>query len=173
MNIPRLVAVCFLCGAAANASARPLPSPAAIIKEIHFVGAKRTVERLTEASDGAQWELVLLKVESGDARWLAVADALADGTDAGDTEALRISVAMALRKNPGAVLAMADTKMPFALPEICGAPFIEPAPDFYRRYLRDARRALDRYKNVALDEKRRRCLATIEHLLSDEDARRR
>lgn len=173
MNISRLSAVCFLYGSAAIASARPLPSPAAITKEIRATGAKQTVARLTTASNGAQWDQVLLKVESGDARWLAVADALADSTDVGDSEALRISVAMALPKNPGVVLAMADTKVPFALPEICGAPFIEPEPDFYRRYLRDARHALGRFKNTALEEKRRRCLSTIEQLLSNEDARRR
>lgn len=172
MNLPHFLAASILLGGAVICNARPLLTPATIAKDVQAIGAKQTVKKLTNTKNRDQWERVLAQVESGDARWLAVANVLADGTDAGESEALLVSLAMALPKNPGGVLTIADTKVPFSLTEVCGAPFIEPAPDFYLRYLQETRRALGLIKDAALENKRMRCSAVIEKLLSDELTRR-
>ncbi|HAT32298.1 MAG TPA: hypothetical protein DCW29_16050 [Janthinobacterium sp.] len=81
------------------------------------------------------------------------------------------SLAIALPKNPAAVLHLADSKTMFALADVCGAPFIEPEHVFLLGYLRQTRRSLIELKDKTVEPKRIKCLARIESLLSEERAR--
>ncbi|MET3135289.1 hypothetical protein AAKU55_005597 [Oxalobacteraceae bacterium GrIS 1.11] len=137
-------------------------TPQAITKNIEKNGAKATVGALSSGTHGHQWEAVLRKIKTGDARWLAVAGVLAEGTDAGTAEDLQVSLAVALPKNPGGVLLLADTKSFLSLENICGAPFIEPTHAYIKRYLAEAQHSLENLKDVKVEQQKVKCLAKIQ-----------
>jgi len=146
-------------------------TPQAITKDIENRGAKATVQKLISGKRPRLWESVLQKIKTGGAPWLAVAKELADGTDAGTSEALQIALATALPKNPSGVLQLAGTQGFLSLEDICGAPFIEPEPTDLKRYLDKTRRSLNNLKDMKVEQKRVKCLNEIERVISEESSK--
>jgi hypothetical protein len=142
-------------------------NPEAILKDINENGAKATVQKLTGGKH-PQWNSVLRKIESGDARWLAVTRQLAAGTDAGTSEDLQVILARALPKNPAGVLGLADSQTFLAIDDLCGAPFIEPEPAYLHRYLAKAQAAVKKLNDASVEEQRKKCLARIEKTIAEE-----
>ena len=100
----------------------------------------------------------------GGSQWVALAPGLAPGADAGSAEGLGISLALALPKNPRAVLAAIDPANGHVLGagRVCGMPFIEDTvkdrPAYRRRALRAVRGVSDR----SLANARAACLSALD-----------
>jgi hypothetical protein len=150
------------------ASTPPALTPRAVKDDTKRIGAKAVVNKLYSSD---RWQVVLKNIESGDATWLNVVGDLAEGTDAGTSEDLQVSLATALPKNPRGVLKVTGAKDFLSVDDICGAPFIEPEHTFLLRYLADARRSLGRLKDPEVEGKRVECLAQIDKVLAEEKAR--
>jgi hypothetical protein len=153
----------------ALASNRSTLTPQSVTHDTRRIGAKAVVQQLYSSN---RWETVLKKIESGDDAWLAVVEDLAEGTDAGASEDLQVTLARALPKNPGAVLKLTGTKDFLSLDDVCAAPFIEPEHAFLMRYLTETRRSLASLKDKAVESKRLKCLSQIEKKLNEEEKRR-
>ncbi len=99
------------------------PTPGQISQSIHAHGARQTVRSLDQRN---QFDTVLDRIASGNAAWIAIAPALAKGTDAGNAEGLTVALAKALPKNPRSVLAVLNGGPVTDAQAVCGLPFIEP-----------------------------------------------
>ncbi len=144
--------------------------PDSLLTELAHSGAKAVVRRLS-CGAGSLWDAVLQKIESGDPRWLNVAAQLAAGTDAATSEALLVTLARALVKNPVGVLRLAGSQTFLSIEDLCGAPFIEPEPAYLRHYLNAAEHAVERLEERAIEEPRSKCLAQIKRIIAEENAR--
>lgn len=100
---------------------------------------------------------------TGDARWIALAPALASRADGAFAEGLGIGLAYSLPKNPRAVLAALDLKDGPAIGpgQVCGVPFIEDAVKNRSAYKRRAVRAVAGVADPALSRARIACLAVL------------
>jgi len=142
-------------------------TPASITNDVATYGARETVVKLTKAPPSRDWNFVMQHAEQGESRWLAVAKQLANGTDAGTSEDLQIALAIALPKNPAGVLRLADTQSFLTIEDLCSAPFIEASERYIKHYLIQARRALEKTSDRAVENKRRKCLARIDSTISE------
>jgi hypothetical protein len=133
-------------------------SPERIAKEIASRGAQAVVERLTKDGD---YDRVLGHIDSGDGSWVALAPKLAPGADAGNAEALVISLAFALPNNPGAVLSILSGKDGFAPEDVCSAPFIEGTVRDIAAYVRKAEAAVSRVTDPGRQAVKAACLAQL------------
>jgi hypothetical protein len=150
-------------GANALASNHSVLTPQSVKDDTRRIGAKAVVQQLYSSN---RWETVLKKIETGDDAWLAVVQDLAEGTDAGTSEDLQVTLARALPKNPGAVLRLTGTESFLSLDDVCAAPFIEPEHAFLMRYLTETRRSLASLNDTAVESKRLKCLSQIEQQLT-------
>lgn len=137
-------------------------TPQAITKYVEEHGAKETVDNLYQDNDSRRWDFVTHKMESGDPRWLNVAKMIAAGTDAGTSEGLIVTLAIALPKNPKGVLQIIGTTSFLSYDTVCNAPFIEPTPAYLKKYLRKTRLVLRNLKDASVEEQRVKCLSQIE-----------
>jgi hypothetical protein len=113
-----------LAAAGATLPLTPL-TPSTLQAEIREHGAKPVVDQLfkTEA-----WWQVTRDIGAGKTDWISLAPDLAEGTDAATAETLGISLAEALPKSPGAVLAVVQLNgdaAPLLVSTVCSAPFLE------------------------------------------------
>jgi hypothetical protein len=139
-------------------------TPERLHQEVSSKGARTVVAELTR-NDEKDWNVVLAKVESGNAAWLRVAAELRKGTDAGGTEDLDFSVARALPKAPVSVLKLVGQG--FTIKEVCTSPFIESQPGIEERYLLQTQQALARLHVEDVETSRRSCLAAISQIIAD------
>ncbi|MET3135412.1 hypothetical protein AAKU55_005722 [Oxalobacteraceae bacterium GrIS 1.11] len=137
-------------------------TPQAITKYIREHGAKETVRNLYKDNDSRRWDFVIHKMESGDSDWLSIAKIIAEGTDAGTSEDLIVTLAIALPKNPRRVLQLIGTTSFLSYETVCNAPFIEPTSVYLRNYLRKTRQVLKNLKDTTVEEQRVKCLSQIE-----------
>ena len=145
-------------------------SPEAVADYLAAHGPQETVGMLTAAKDRTRWRSVLHGVARGDARWLALVEDLSAGTDAGASEALQVSIATALPKNPAGVLRLVRDDGPLSVAQLCSAPFIEPTRAFLLRYLRQARTALRRLDDRRVEARRVACLQVVQSTLAEQTA---
>src|SRR5271155_932831 len=124
--------------AASPALAAPL-SPDAIARDIATHGASAVVARLLANGD---YDRVMDRIDTGEARWVALAPKLAPGADAGAAEELPIALAFALPKNPRAVLAVLGGANGFPVEDVCSAPFIEGTIKDIPAYVKRAAKAV-------------------------------
>ena len=137
-------------------------TPQAITKYIDEHGAQETVKNLYQDNDSHRWDFVTRKIGSGDARWLGIAKKIAEGTDAGTSEDLVITLATALPKNPKGVLQIIGTTNFLSYETVCNAPFIEPTPAYLKNYLRKTRQVLKSLKEPSVEIQRVKCLSQLE-----------
>jgi hypothetical protein len=123
-------------------------------------GAGQTVRRLQAAG---QWDVVLDGIGNGEVAWIAIVPRLAQGTDAGLSETLGVALAKALPRAPAAVLDALDPKDgPVLGPSrVCGAPFVEPTPEFLAAYRPRALAAVEGVREPRLRNIRDACLAAL------------
>jgi hypothetical protein len=122
-------------------------------------GADTTLKELT-AGNESRWNKVLSNIDLGSAAWLDVAQGLLPASDAGGTEDLYISLAVALTHNPEGVLSMVGpTKI--TLEQVCSIPFIEADDKTEREHVLKVRAALGRVVSPALALKKTECLKII------------
>ena len=151
----------MLCVPAAASETLAL-TPQAITKYVDEHGAQEAVKNLYQDNDTRRWDFVTHKMQSGDARWLGVAKKIAEGTDAGTSEDLVITLAIALPKNPKGVLQLIGTTNFLSYESVCNAPFIEPTAAYLKNYLQKARQALKKLNDPAVEDQRIKCLSQIE-----------
>jgi len=153
------LAVAVLAAPAASA-ARDLPNAGEIRAEIDRSGAQAVVQRLI---DDSEWDIVQNAIMRGDGAWVALAPALAPGTDGGVSEGLGIGLAYALPRNPEAVLRVLDLTDSTSLGprHICSAPFIEPSPAFLAQYRSVTRKALASVRDGDLAPAKSACLRAL------------
>ncbi len=134
----RLLAI-FIFDMAIVVAAEGAPSPEDIIARIQRNGGKTVLEDFWNHE--AEFEAVLRGVESGNRRWLEVAQLLKPFSDAGSSELINYAVARALPIDPQRVLRMIGHG--FELEFICTSPFDEPELGVAEAYERRALSALD------------------------------
>ena len=151
-----LSAIVFAVVVVASASAALL-SPEAIDRDIEQHGARAVVHRLLANGD---YERVMDRIDTGDARYVALALKLAPGADAGAAEELPIALAFALPRNPRAVLAVLGPNG-FPVEDVCSAPFIEDTVKDIPGYIRRAERAVSAVDDPKLAKTRDACLTQL------------
>lgn len=110
-------------------------------------------------SDDSPYQRVLSHIETGDDRWLKVADALACCVDAGTSETLGISIAVALTHAPETILRRTPVNK---LKSVCTVPFWEPTKEQFEAHVKAVKTALKLVKDSALQDKRGECLKLID-----------
>ena len=103
-------------------------------------------------------------ISRGDGALIALAPAIAPGTDGGTAEDLTISLAQGLPKNPRAVLRVLDLPPDVILgtQRVCMAPFIEPSKSHMRAYKARALKAVRlAYRDPEVRQVAEKCLAEL------------
>lgn len=167
----------FVATAACAAQKHSL-TPALVLQEVRTHGAKKVVARLSkevELPSGTEgfrqfaaplWDEVIEQIETGDPQWLAVAQALRPGTDAGSAEALMITISQALPNAPANVLRIVNTdahdQRSFNIERVCSASLIEPLSGVQESLLQRSEAALLALRVPELEGKRQACLQHIQ-----------
>ena len=106
-----------------------------------------------------RYDELLNHTDLGEADWVTLAPQLADGTDGATAEMLAISLALALPRNPAAVLSVLDPQVEPLNPErVCGAPFIEDTVKDIPGYIARSQVALQRVGDTRLSKQKTECL---------------
>ena len=171
MRNPWLFLLLLMLCAPVEAAKPPPMSAQEIADYVRTNGAKATVDLLYSGARAGEWESVISHVQSGSSPWVAVAENLATGTDAGTSLDLQVSLALALPMNPRGVLRLAGTQGFLSLKDLCGAPFIEPSHSYMLKYLKRARRSLQSLHDAALQPQKAACLAQIDKAWLQETTR--
>ena len=135
--------------------------PQEILAHVQMQGAKKTVAEMTSGS-GDSWKHAIQGIQTGSPRWLAVASALREGSDAGNSEDLTHALSYALITAPASVLPMLGDEFP--LPKVCTVPDIEPTPEYVRQQIGKAKAALGRVKSPQMATKRDACIRSFSEL---------
>lgn len=134
---------------------------AQILMQFRQTSPSQVMNSFGEVERGAWFGKILGGVETGKKEWLDIAVALRPATDASYSEALSISVAIALAHNPGNALGVSDKGFPLA--HMCSVPLIEPTEEEFYSLLN---RTIDAVRSAILpndlEAKRQVCLG---HLL--------
>ena len=141
-------------------AAVPVPDARTLAGRLHAFGAKATVDDLDKHG---QLDGVLDRIGKGSTRWVALAPALAPGTDAASAEGLGVELARALPSNPVAVLEAVNPgdNVVIGIRKVCGIPFIEPTEAFIAAYRRRAIAAVSKVRIPSLEAKKQQCLAQL------------
>ena len=155
----------FLSAALFANQSHPRVTPAMVGRMIDRYGAKRTVNKLSNAAPSdthaefGDFDKVLDGIASGDARWLALVPRIAPGTDAGTAESLPIVLAEALAKNPLGVLRL--IKRDPSWRDACSFPMIEPTRKEKRAYFKATMPAVRSVHDRALQTEKGVCLSEL------------
>ena len=151
---------------AASARAAPLPSAAALSREIDATGAKAVVDRLAETTPDTkgetEWDRLIDRIWDGDETYIALAPRLRPGADAAAAESLPIGLAHALTVAPAAVLRTLPANG--GLKEtlgVCTIPFIEDTVKDIPAYVHDTEAALGRVTAPDLQSIKSACLVNL------------
>lgn len=101
-------------------------------RDIRVHGARETVKSLARKE---KFNAVLDRIATGNEVWVRLAPELARGTDVGDSTALTVALAMALPKNPTAVIAVLGKGPVIGPAAVCSVPFVETTPQEVHEYL--------------------------------------
>ena len=151
-------AVALVALGASVIAAAPALTAGQVEATIRAKGARRTIDDLARSG---QWDTLTDAMDKGGSAWIALAPKLAPGSDAGSAEDLGISLAFALPRNPGAVLAALDPKNGHILgvDRVCGRPFIEDTEP--RGYKAKALAALAGVRDPRLSAVKQTCLKAL------------
>jgi hypothetical protein len=130
-------------------------TPSALLAEIQARGVDAVIQGMTDE----QAQPIFDGIARGDPDWIRLTPVLAPGLDGGWATWLGVSLASALPRNAGDVLAVIDEGKyapMIGTSTVCGMPFFEEQQAFYTDYYHAARRAL-----LATGEKGRKCLFTL------------
>lgn len=110
---------------------------------------------------GSDYDKVLSHIETGDEKWLNVADALLCCVDASTGESLSQALIMALVQAPEVMLARTDIN---ALGDVCTVPFIESSKTEFYNHIKAVKKALKRVKAPELLSKKAECRRLIDDI---------
>ena len=133
-----------------------------ILAEIKAQGAKAVVRRLESPGEKDRWEKTLREIQTGSAEWVKVARELLKGSDAGMTEDIYQSLAIALTNNPEPVLSLVDDVVPMSA--VCTVPYIEAKPGKVAAHKKRALEALQKVSRTDLISKRDACTKAIQQI---------
>lgn len=164
-SVPKWVAVLALL-ASRDLILAQAPGASAVAAEIRAHGARAVVSRLIAAPakpGESAWDRLTQEIWLGRAEYIALAPKLAEGTDAGTSEDLGISLAHALPLAPASVLRAMDLKVDavLGLKRVCGVPFIEDTVEDLPGYVRAAKQALGKVSDAALLQAKAACLVEL------------
>ncbi len=156
----KLFAVCLLAATwmLASASAHAEVSCRAVADEAASKGAGATVRDLTGRTNG-DWDHFIDQVGSGRDECVQAAAAVAPGADAAAHEGVMWGLAMALQKNPEAVLAVLGGGI--SVDRVCGDPTVEGDVAQHNTFIQRTTAALSRVSDPSLRAKRDACLASL------------
>jgi hypothetical protein len=147
----------FLFGLICSGFSRSPLTPEQIEAQVQREGGRATIDAL--ARNEAVWGEILSDIESGQSKWLHVALLLKPFSDAGFSEDLNYSVALALSKAPRRVLALIGHG--FKLEEVCTSPFNEPEPGIAESYEQKALKVLAMVREPSLKELAAQCAQLV------------
>ncbi len=125
-------------------------------EQISLHGVHSVVERLCDKN---LWNEVEDQIGRGRSDWIALVSKLRDGLDGETSEGVTVALALALPKNPRAVLAQID---PGVQDQVCKAPFYyEGTIKNLPRYLRRAIKAVASVKDPNLESRKSLCLEAL------------
>jgi hypothetical protein len=133
-------------------------TPSAIRALLESQDAGQAEQSLDESS----WNAFLAHVEAGDRGWIDLVPLLADGTDAGTSESLVITLSRALKSNPAGVLSLLAADH-YAAADICGDNDIEVSALEAAAFIDEALVKVAAVMDPDLSEARNACL----HALTD------
>ena len=120
-----------------------------------------------QQNGGANWKLILDKVASGDRdRITGVALYVIPGAEEAAAREYLAATALALPKNPEAVLVLKNFPASGSLYHICSLPFIEPEDEFIISYAKRTLAALRRVDDPELRESRDTCMRHLQETLA-------
>lgn len=151
----------FVFMASPSFGGQTLPSAKELLTEIEQTSASNVLERLW--NDPQLFDQLENKIASGKDEWLKVAVALKPVSDAGFAEALEMSVAAALPKNPHGVLQLVNRG--FDLKWVCGEPEFEVPLERSLKHFNRSLSALDKVKDPSLSELKQQCVNHIQSLV--------
>jgi hypothetical protein len=135
--------------------------PQEILARVQAQGVQKTIAEMT-SGNGESWKHAIQGIQTGSPRWLAVASALREGSDAGNSEDLMHALSYALIAAPTSVLPMLGDEFP--LPNVCTVPDIEPTPEYVRQQIGKAKAALARVNSSQMATKRDACIRSFSEL---------
>ena len=141
----RVVLIVAICGGLIGQAAAT--ESAGFVHDMQRVLATRgPTEAVAAMTANGDWGRLIARISSGDADAISLVRELANGTDAGTSEELTISLAEALPKAPLNVLGVLipDRNSLLSFRRVCSAPFIEDSPSHQRMYKAAALRAVRR-----------------------------
>ncbi len=116
--------------------------------------------QVVQSLDESSWNAFLAHVEAGDRGWIDLVPLLADGTDAGTSESLIITLSRALKSNPAGVLSLLATDH-YAAADICGDNDIEVSALEAAAFIDEALVKVAAVMDPDLSEARNACLYAL------------
>lgn len=166
MKIKRLILSAILVAPITAFSSDDAVDAAQILTQFSHTRPSQLIGSFGEVELEVWFGKILRGVETGRKEWLDVAVELHPATDASYSEALSISVAIALAHNPGNALAVSHKGFPLA--HMCSIPLIEPAEkEFYSLLDRTIEAVQSATLPTDLEARRQVCLG---HLLKTKAA---
>ena len=152
------------------------PSLAQLQDGIAKRGIAKVADELNHQVAPDPWDSIEAHVESGVTAWLDLARQLRFYTDAGASVGLENAVALALPKNPVAVLKIlgTDPAKDFTVRRVCSIEtFIEVPEGKLRSHLRRAKAAVDQVSDPHLQQTRQACLEVLNRSMNPKVGQRK
>jgi hypothetical protein len=132
------------------------------LRRIQMVGAQRYIEDLYD--DAPHWDFVISQINSGQAEWLALAQAMMPAADGAASEELEASLAVALTTKPSNVLRLflrrGETPH-WAIQNVCDAPIPTPGKKWLIAYKAKAIKSVNSVREPDLRDLKARCLTAL------------
>jgi hypothetical protein len=132
------------------------------LRHIHKVGAQRYIDDVYH--DDPHWNFIASQIETGQAEWLALAQAMMPDADGAASEQLRTNLAMALTAKPSNVLRLflkrGETPR-WGIGNVCDGSIPTPGKKWLTEYKAKAIKSVNSVREPALRDLKARCLATL------------
>jgi len=159
-----IAAVCLI--GCKDSAWTPMGSAELVLSQIKVGGASGVSKRLDQ--DESFGRSVMSGISSGDSLWLDVASRISPPSATAEAS-LSIALASALPRSPSRVLALLGDKYP--VEEVCGIPFLRPAPAFIASYHDSVAAALQSVRDSSLTKVRDACTVALDTARADKLAR--
>lgn len=104
------------------------------------------------------YDSLIKQIESGEPKWLEVAELLRQHTDAGASEAIATALGNAIKNNPEAVLAMMSD---FEVKWSCSVPLIEPSKQEFINFVDLTLKSMSKVTDENLNTKKSICIEQL------------
>lgn len=125
-------------------------------------GAVNTMRLLT-APGSVLWSELLEHIAGGETDWIIHVPLFASGTDAGYATQLAVALAVALPKNPRAVLSLEYAFV--SLRNVCSLPFFDPSEEFIRDYASEVLLSMEEVTDPHMRMDKEICLTRLRNAL--------